>query len=129
MKEKLARLVYKYCKTEIHDIMLEDFFGMVPPALREPSMDFLALHREKLERFFTIQAYKMQRRSIMDEKNAQEYRGILIHIKSVLMLIQSGKKETVTPTEEVVRPDPMKNVSDFIKEGKKRIKKLNPVTT
>ena len=121
MKQKFINWVYRRFKTEIESRMLMDMYGFIPNDIRQPSIDFLVNGKDKLERFFSVQAYEMQRRSIMDEKNAQKYQGMLIHIKSILLLLRAGNKPiTVIPDVEK-KADPVEMAKSFVVEGKKRL--------
>lgn len=120
----MLRFLYNRYRSRFYDLLIEDFYGTIPKELKEPTLTFMADHKDKLEKFFTIQAYHMQRRSIMDGKNADVYKGILVHIRSVLVLVQSGKRSEYAPVEEPKKaPSPLDGVKDFVKLGKERIKK------
>ncbi len=119
----MIRWLYKRYKNRFYDLFIEDFYGFIPNEVTEPAIDFLANARAPLERFFSIQAYHMQRRSIGDTKNALLYAGVLLHIKSLLAIVSRGKviKDTTNIIPEAVA-DPLKGVGKFIEEGKKKFK-------
>ena len=121
MKQKFINWVYRRFKREIESMMLMDMYGFIPSDIRQPSIDFLVNGKDKLERFFSVQAYEMQRRSIMDEKNAQKYQGMLIHIKSILLLLRAGNKQVVNIPDVEKKPDPVEMAKSFVTEGKKRL--------
>lgn len=110
-------------KQYVYDWLISDFYGSIPDSTKLPSIDFLVNGKEKLERFFSIQAYTMQRRSIMDDKNVEVYKGILIHIRSLLALISSSEKpkpgsiDTSIEVEKKIDED-VDGVQDFLKKGK-----------
>ena len=115
MKRKFLNWLYRKNETLFAEIMIESFYGQIPNNLKVPTMDFLLGSRNMLEKFFTIQAYNIQKRSIGDIKNTQYYAGILMHIKSILALIQRGRiiKEDVDIDKK--EEDPINKVKDFIK--------------
>lgn len=120
----MLRFIYNRFKHRIWDLLVEDFYGYIPADLREPSLEFLALGKEKLEKAWSIQAYQMQRRSIMDNKNADVYKGMLIILRAQLLILEKGGKvkyEKPEPAKEVV--DPSAAVEDFVKKGKARFEK------
>src|SRR5258708_1960865 len=96
MKKFLVKFCFRHYKKEIENKFLIDMYGMITERLKQSSIDFLANGKDKLEKFFSIQAYEMQRRSIMDNKNAQVYQGMLLHIKSLLLLVRAGKSVETT---------------------------------
>jgi len=96
-------------------MLVEEFIGEIPASVKEPAIDFLTNGRIALERFFTIQAYKIQKRSIGDVKNAQLYAGILLHIRSLLSVLQKGKIEKEDFIVEEKKEEPANFISDFVK--------------
>ncbi len=111
-------------KQYVYDWLIADFYGSIPDSTKLPSIDFLMNGKEKLERFFSIQAYTMQRRSIMDDKNVDVYKGILIHIRSLLALISASEKpkpgSVDTSIEEDKKPnEELEGVNEFLEIGKK----------
>ena len=125
MKQKFINWVYNKYKAEIESRMLMDMYGFIPNDLKQPSIEFLINGKDKLERFFSVQAYEMQRRSIMDEKNAQKYQGMLIHIKSILLLLRAGTKQVVIIPDVESKPDPVKMAESFATEAKKKFSEKN----
>lgn len=113
----MLRLIYKIYRNKLLDLMVEDFYKDIPKDLMEPSIDFLAKGREKLEKFFLIQSYLIQRRSVSDIKNVQLYQGMLIVIKSLLVAISKGKKEEYATIETKKEVNPLDGVSEFLKKG------------
>lgn len=65
---------------------------------------FFSDNRRTLERFFTIQAYRIQKKAAVEPKNAQFYSGMLAHIKSILVAVTYTKmpdtKENIPKGEE-----------------------------
>lgn len=125
MREFFAKLLYKHCKREIEGLFLIEMYGMIPDDLSQPSIEFLINGKDKLEKFFSVQAYEMQRRSIMDSKTSQIYQGMLIHIKSILVLLRAGKPLPKSTMDIGIdkEDNPIDGVDDFIKMGKERNKK------
>ena len=119
MRDFLVKYCYKHYKEDIESMFLTDMYGMIPKDLKTPSIDFLVNGKDKLEKFFSVQAYEMQRRSIMDEKNAAKYQGILLHIKSLLVLLQRGKPIPMEFKEPEKVADPIDGVKDFLEKGRK----------
>jgi hypothetical protein len=113
MKEKLISWFYKRYQKEIEEKLIEEYYGFIPETINEPAIDFMSSARVTLERFFSIQAYNIQKRAIQDSANSDKYNGMLIHIRSLLAAIQKGRihKEEIVIAEKVV--DPVDIVSDF----------------
>lgn len=126
---RFLKFLYRRYTSVFHDFLIEEFYGMIPDDLKAPSIDFLCNGKDKLERFFSIQAYNFQRRSIMDSSlKAEEYKGVLIHIKSLLAVLAAGKpKPTQMPKPKKVI-DPLKGIQSFIRGGKDRIEKAKKET-
>jgi hypothetical protein len=82
----------------------------------------LANGKEKLEKFFQVHAYHLQRRAVADLKHADVYQGMLIEVKAMLAAIARVKKpERITKLRSEKNPaEYEKDVEDFLKEGKKR---------
>lgn len=120
----MLRWIYKRYRQQIYDLLIEDFYGTIPKDVKEPAMTFFADHKDKMDKFLQIHAYNMQRRSIMDGKDAEVYKGILIHIRSLLVLTAAGKKSGYAPVEAKPEKNPLDGVKDFVKKGKARIKAL-----
>jgi hypothetical protein len=121
--EWLTSFVFKHNRQGVYDRLVADFYGFIPESVREPSVEFLATGKDKLEKFFMIQAYNFQRRAIMDTANSQSYNGMLIHIRSILALINNAKVKVYEPTEVKKKKDPIKEVEAFVKKGKEFLAK------
>ncbi len=122
MKEKFLRFIYKKYPKEFSELMVENFYGEIPSSVREPSIEFLSNARGPLEKFFTIQAYQIQRRSIQDTKNSMFYSGMLAHIRSLLSIIQKSRPIIFETEMPEVEKDPIDKVNNFVKaykDGKK----------
>lgn len=123
MRKIILDLLFKRYKKDIYDRMIMDFYGDIPKSVSEPSIEFLANARTTLERFFSIQAYHIQKRSIGDRKNDQFYAGALMHIKSLLVAIQNGRlKEEVKPEVENTQDNTeslLTKVNNFVEKAKK----------
>ncbi len=119
MKKKFVRWFFNRFKVDIYDLMVVDFFGDVPNDLKEPSIEFLAQGKQTLEKFFSITAYWIQRRSIHDKKNAQFYDGSLVIIKAMLHAIRNVPQKKVvhsndTPNNEPENPKTaLEKISEF----------------
>jgi hypothetical protein len=120
MKKFLTKLLFKWCYQEIMSELVRDFYGEIPTSLKEPSMMFFSQNRRNLERFFSIQAYKVTRRSIGETKNAQFYDGMLAHIKSILVAVSSAPlpvvKEDMPKDKEVAVLDSILSFRDSRKK-------------
>lgn len=123
--KSLVKWVYDHYRQYIYDLLIEDFYGYIPTSLKQPTLEFLANGKEKLERTWSIQAYQLQRRSIMDNKNADVYKGMLVILRAQMIALDSygkvkhepaSKGETATPVES----NPVSDVEDFVKKGKAR---------
>ncbi len=117
----MLKIIYKLFKHRFNELMVEDMFGSIPKDLQEPALDFLANGKEKLEKFFLIQTYTIQRRMARDHKHADVYVGMLIIIKAFIAAL-SNRKTTVQkvydnslPVEDV-RKD-LDRTAEFIAEG------------
>lgn len=117
----MLKIIYKLYKHRFNELMVEDMFGSIPKDLQEPALDFLANGKEKLEKFFLIQAYTIQRRMARDHKNSDVYVGMLIIIKAFTAIL-ANRKTTVQkvydnslPVEDV-RKD-LDRTAEFIAEG------------
>ena len=64
--DKLYRWIYNRNKHKFNELLVEDMFLKMPKDIKEPALDFLAGGKEKLELFFNLYAYKIQRRGIAD---------------------------------------------------------------
>lgn len=76
-----------------------------------------------LERFLTIQAYYITRRSIGDVKKQDFYTGILFYIKSLISLTQRGKIIKPQVVIEDKEKNPIEGVESFVKDFFKNEKK------
>jgi hypothetical protein len=121
----MLKWLYQKNKQKFWDFMVADFYADIPDNIREPAIDFLSNARPTLERFWSIQAYNIQRRSISDAKNAQIYQGFLLCIRTLLSVVSKGKtgarEEMAIEGEK--KKDPLKSVEEFIKLGKTLNKK------
>lgn len=116
----MLKFLYNRYKERFYDFLIEDFYGIIPEEVREPSIDFLQKARPSLERFWSIQAYNIQRRSISDPKNAQLYQGFLLNIRTLLAIVSKGnvgERENIK-TEKTNKDDPFQNIKDFVKLNK-----------
>lgn len=120
----ILRWIYERFKQRIWDLLIEDFYGSIPDDIKEPSIDFLVNGRERLEKFWSLQAYNMQRRSVMDSDHADVYKGILIIIRAQLVLLSKSSRKKYEPVEGKKEADPLSIVDDFVKIGKEKIKKV-----
>lgn len=115
----ICKLLYRKYKSYFHEEIIKDFYSDIPESIKEPSIEFLSKASNVLERFFSIQAYNIQMRSIGDTKNSQFYLGMLAHIKSLLFVIRKGAKikGDWAPTQTTV--DDSGNVDRFFNDLKK----------
>ena len=117
----MLRLVYKMFKTKIWELVAEDMFGNIPKDLKEPSLEFLGNGKDTLERFFAINAYQLQRAAINNPKQSDIYTGMLIYIKSLMLIVKRAPttRERVdikkTPDDNMTM---MEKVNSFIKKAK-----------
>jgi hypothetical protein len=117
----MLKWLYNRYKNYFWDLIVADFYGDIPETIQEPSIEFLSKARPTLERFWSVQAYNIQRRSISDPKNAQIYQGFLLNIRTLLAVVSKGKygiANAVITSEKPAEVDPMKSVEEFIKLGK-----------
>jgi hypothetical protein len=118
----MLKWLFRRYRTKFEDFFVEEYFGMVPTEISEPSILFLAQNRVQLEKFFSLQAYEMMRRARNDEKNYERYIGVLIHIRS---LIAALKKQRVV-REDVDIPqkqeNPVEKIKDFVQGFKEKKK-------
>ena len=115
MKRKILTWLFKNNEPFFAELMVKNFYSEIPTNIREPSVDFLINGRGPLERFFTLQAYYVQRRAMGDMKNLQHYTGILFYIKSLLAIIQKSKPIVDEVMVKEKEKDPLEGVQDFIK--------------
>ena len=125
MKNKFLKWVFNKYKFQIYDLIITEFFGEIPENLKEPSLEFLSRGRSTLERFFSIQAYLLQRKSINDSKHAQFYDGAMMVSKAMLHAIRSetiekDKAGTVTDTQEKDKTE--ENIKEFEKLAREKNK-------
>src|SRR5258708_12993924 len=120
MKNFLVNFVYKKYRKELEDKIVEEYYGFIPKGINEPVLEFLSSARNGLEPLFCIQAYKIQKRSIEDSKHAENYNGMLMHIRSLLVMIQRGKieREEIKIVEK--EDDPFEKVQGFLKGFKEK---------
>lgn len=117
----MLRFIYNKFRQRFYDLLIEDFYSFIPKDLKEPALDFLANGKDKLEKAWSVQAYNMQRRSIMDNKNADVYKGILIILRAQLLILEKGGKIKYETVQKEDKPeDPIVGVEDFVKKGKER---------
>jgi|ERR1035437_2394540 hypothetical protein len=123
INRKILRWIYKNNEPEMGDIIVQEFYGSIPSSLRSPAMDFLANGRNVLERFFSLQAYHIARRSIADTKNQSFYDGQLMFIKALILSVSKSSQNKVEPIPSEAENDPMEGVKDFISKVKESTKK------
>lgn len=119
----MLRFLFNRYKKQFEDMLVEEFYGSIPASLREPSIEFLAQNKNTLERFFTIQAYIVQRRAVGDIKNAEVYKGVLIHIKSLLLVVSRAKVVVKDSTIETDKEKPEDGIMDFLSKAKAKFLK------
>ena len=123
MKRNFLNWLYRNNRTLFADLVVEDFYGQIPASLTLPMMDFLANSRDVLERFFSLQAYHITRRSIADIKNQSFYDGQLMYIKGLLLAVGKSGQKRSDPIPEGKILDPMEGVNDFLNKVKSDEKK------
>lgn len=117
----MLKIVYKLFKKRFIELMVEDMFGSIPKDLSEPALDFLANGKETLEKFFTLEIYKIQRKMVHDHKNSDVYLGMMIIIKALTVAI-TGRKSVAEKIKPIDLPlgdinKDLEKVADFIGEG------------
>lgn len=119
MKRKFCEWIYRKNESLFGEIMVRSFYENIPSKLEEPATNFFYNNRDILERFLTIQAYWITRRSLGDVKRQEFYSGILFYIKSLISIAQRGK--IVTPQVEIKEPEKneLDSVNKFIEDAKK----------
>lgn len=123
----MFKIIYKIFRKRFIEEFIRETYADIPKDILEPSIEFMAKGRNKLEAFFRIHGYNTQRRALHDSKNAQLYQGMLIETKALLSLVMTGSHEP----NEVVRkekkkeesPDVMVSISEFKKNAKEYINK------
>lgn len=123
MKRKFLNWLYKGNENIFAEIMTKSFYEEIPKNLNEPTLDFLSSNKDVLERFLTIQAYYITRRSIGDVKKQDFYTGILFYIKSLISLTQRGKIIKPQVVIEDKEKNPIEGVESFVKDFFKNEKK------
>ena len=124
MKRKFLTWLFKKNEAMFAEIIVEEFYGFIPQSLKEPVMDFMSGSRNALERFFTIQAYNIQKRSIGDIKNTQYSAGLLMHIKAVLLMVQrKGNPREEAEIPEEPKDNPLDRVKEFLNTYEKTNKR------
>lgn len=113
MKKILISWFFKKYKFQIYDLILVEFFGDIPESLKEPSLEALAKHKNTLEKFFAVQAYSLQRKSITDTKNAMFYDGALMLTKALLHSMRTAPAVMHPP--RVVAPEKTAPPIDVVK--------------
>lgn len=120
-EDNMLRFIYNHFKQQFWDLLIEDFYSFIPVELKEPSIEFLVQGKEKLQKSWQIQAYNIQRRSIMDNNNADVYKGMLIILRAQLLILEKGSRKTYPPVVPGTKEeDPISGVEDFITRGKER---------
>lgn len=120
MRHPILRWIFEKYRSVFFELFVEDMYGYVPEKFKKPSVDFLVNCREKLIPFFSLQAYEMNRRAINDPKNAQVYHGILVHIRSLISLIEKGEKPEASKITPEPKDDSLAQAESFLSEAKKR---------
>jgi len=114
MKKYFARLILKWCYPEVMNEIISEFFGKIPDSLKEPSLIFFADNQHLIERFFSIQAYKIQKKAIGEVAHSEFYNGMLAHIKSILA-VASVSHVTNRPKVEIEdNEDEKKSLDDIL---------------
>jgi 5'-deoxynucleotidase YfbR-like HD superfamily hydrolase len=125
MENKIFEYFYKRYEKKIEERIISQFFADIPENLREPSLEFLAGGKNTLERFFSIQAYRLTRRAVQEKDKAEFYDGALMIIKAFLFAISSVKIQpkpvAVQENKEVKKPED--GVREFEKAALEAIRK------
>lgn len=124
----LGKIAYKLFRNSIHEALVTEFIGCVPTKTREPALEFLADRKGLFESFLEIQAYNMQKRMVMDNKNGAKYEGALLIIRAFLAAVSAKSKtirENTIPKEKINQDNSktdLSRVDDFLKNAKDFIK-------
>ena len=114
MKKIFLAWIYKKYQPEISDLIVEEFFGNIPPDTATPALDFMANNRTVLEKFFSVQAYHLTRKAIGSGKNVEFYNGALMIIKAFVLGMNRIRGAKVDPIKTEVEIDPLIGVSEFL---------------
>ena len=115
MLNSILRFIYKRYETKFQDFMVESLVGYIPKDVHEPTVEFLKQGSEKLEKWLLFQSYQINRRAITDFKNTERYQGMLVNIKTFL-LISAAKQQKEIPKEKEreKEEDPLVGVEKFL---------------
>jgi hypothetical protein len=111
--------VYKHYRSRFYDKIAMELICDIPDNIKEPALEWLADRKVLLEKFFLIQAYRIQK-SWMYSDRSQDFRdGALMIIKAILAAVSQKviQRTTVAPaidTEKQTKEE-LAGVTDFLK--------------
>jgi hypothetical protein len=114
VKKRFLHWLYRRNEPLFSEFMVEEFYGTIPDTLKTPAMDFLSNAKKPLERFFSIQAYHIQKKSLGDVKNTQFYIGQLSFIKAIINSLSKTSTHLTDVKMEKV-DDPIDGVTESLK--------------
>lgn len=124
MKRAILRLIYLSFRREFEDLLVEDLIGIIPSDVREPAISFLRSGKKQLTRWLMFNAYHLQRRSVTDKRNAEQFHGMLIFTKFLMSMVNDGASDAMEAEPVFSVPeqkkDPSAGLSDFMEGFKSK---------
>lgn len=124
MKKEFLKWIYASNKEFFYNEFVEEFLGDIPKGVSEPSMQFLANGKDKLEKWCLWMAHVLQRRIQTDKKEIDRNEGMLLMLKLFLTLVVQARKPkatTVGKAEEGEKPEtPEQIIDDWVKGIKEK---------
>lgn len=115
MLNKFLKFLYNRYETKFQDFLVESMVGYIPKDVHEPTVEFLKNGSEKLEKWLMFQSYQINRRAMTDFKNTERYQGMLVNIKTFLLISAAKKQVRITKDKEVKKEkDPLEGVQKFL---------------
>ena len=100
----MLRWLFNRYRDKFVDFFIEELIGPIPKEVSDDSIKFLANGKERMEMWLRWQSFVIQRKAASNPKDSEVYRGVLIHIKLLLMIldrVHSSPREGVGSARKV----------------------------
>ena len=115
----IFNLIYRIYKKKFYDKIAMELICDIPDGIKEPALEWLADRKVLLEKFFLIQAYRIQKSWMYSDRNQDFRDGALMIIKAILSAVNQKviQRTTVVPAVDETKKveDEKQGVVDFLK--------------
>ena len=123
MKNQLLKWVYLKYRPVFYRFFCDEFFSEIPTSVVEPSMKFLSEGRDRLEKWSIWQARMIQSRIVTDPALINEYTGMLMMLKLLLLHTQAPAPK---PAQSKKDSEPKR---DYVADAEAAVKAIKELST